>query len=192
MISRIVPRPLQWLALVAAAIIFLYATVIERTRLRIDRQTVVFPGVLSPDYRLRILHVSDVHMSGRSAFRHWRLRRYARRIKRLEYDIVVHTGDLLDNETGIEPAVAFLKDIAGGRPVFTVLGNHDYHHYSWLENLLNVHTLRRIGLPVEIPIAGYLGKLAGWAHEAGIVSLHNEGRLVSAMVLPSGWRASMT
>ena len=162
------------------ALFLMYVTLIERSRLRIDRHCVFTRKPVAPDFRLRILHVSDLHMNGRSWFRRWRLRRYARRLKGLDFDILVHTGDMLDNGPGIAPAVAFLREVAGGRPAFTVLGNHDYHHYSTLENLLNVHTLRRIGLPIQIPLAGYLDELKETAREAGIVTLNNEGRIVRA------------
>lgn len=168
----------QWLLAVVAAIAFVYITLIERARLRIDHHIIVPDRPLPPGYRLRILHVSDLHVNGHSAFCRWRLRRYARQVKTLDYDIVVHTGDMLDNGVGIRAAVDFLREITGGRPAFTVLGNHDYHHYSWIENIINVHTLRRLGLPIEIPIADYLDELAERARDAGIVCLNNEGQLV--------------
>lgn len=168
----------RWPLLAAAVVIFAYSTLVERTRLQIDRYVIIPHRRLPPDYRLRILHVSDLHVNGRSPFCDWRLRRYAQRIKQLDYDIVVHTGDMLDNEAGIDAAVSFVQEIAGDRPAFTVLGNHDYHCYSWFENIFNVHTLRRHGFPIEIPIADYLDEFRERARQAGIIPLDNEGRLV--------------
>jgi len=163
------------LLLALAGVIF-YLAIIERIRLQIDRCVIVSPK-LPPGCRVRVLHISDLHANG-SAFGQWLLRRYARRIKQLDYDLVVHTGDLLDNRAGIGPAVAFLREVAADRPAFTVLGNHDYHHYSWLENIINIHTIKRLGLAVYIPIVGYLGELEERAREAGVITLNNEGRLV--------------
>lgn len=159
--------------LLAAAAALVYLVFVERVRLHIDGQVVV-SDKLPPGCRVRILHISDLHAQG-SIFGRWLLRRYASQIRRLDYDLVAHTGDLLDNYAGIGPAVAFLQEVAGGRPAFTVLGNHDYHHYSWLENIFNIHTIKRMGLVVHIPIVGYLGELEQRAREAGIITLNNEG-----------------
>lgn len=164
--------------LVAAVLAFIYVTLVERARLRIDRHIIIPDGSLPSGYQLRILHVSDLHVNGHSAFCRWRLRRYARQIKALDYDIVVHTCDMLDNGGGLDTAVDFLREITGSRPAFTVLGNHDYHHYSWLENIINVHTLRRLGLHIELPLADYLDELAERVRQAGIIPLDNEGQLV--------------
>ena len=169
---------MRWAVWLAGVLFLIYVMFIERSRLRIDRHLVSTRKPVHPGFRLRVLHVSDLHVNGKSWFRRWRLRRYARRLKGLDFDILVHTGDMLDNGPGIEPAVAFLDEVAGGRPAFTVMGNHDYHHYSTLENVLNVHTLRRIGLPIRIPLADYLDELKETARESGIVTLDNEGRIV--------------
>lgn len=173
-------KHIWWVWWLIGAIVTIYVVLIERSKLCIDRHRVFTTKPAAPDFRLRVLHVSDLHMNGRSRFRRWRLRRYARRLKELDFDILVHTGDMLDNGPGIAPAVAFLREVAGGRPAFTVLGNHDYHHYSTLENLLNVHTLRRIGLPIRIPLADYLDELKETAREAGIVTLNNAGQIIHA------------
>ena len=169
-----------WVGLVFLALILalVYLVIIERIRLQIDHHVIQPDSSLPPGCVVRILHISDLHADGNSVFGRWLLRRYARQIRQLNYDVVAHTGDLLDNHAGIAPAITFLREIADGRPAFTVLGNHDYHHYSTLENILNIHTLRDMGLAFEIPIVGYLGELEKEVREAGIVPLKNEGRLV--------------
>lgn len=156
----------------------LLISLLERTRLVTDQHTIVLDRSTGPGFRLRILHISDLHMSGRSLFRRWRLRRYIQQIRRLQYDVVVHTGDMLDDADGIDQAVSFLREIADGRPVFAVPGNHDYHSYSWLENILNVHTLRKWGWVGDIPLNDWLGRLGETAGQEGIVFLTNEGRRV--------------
>jgi len=162
--------------LLAIVAVLAYLSCVERVRLQIDRQVIV-SDKLPPGCRVRILHISDLHANG-SIFGRWLLRRYASQIRRLEYDLVAHSGDLLDNYAGIGPAVSFLQEVAAGRPAFTVLGNHDYHHYSWLENIVNIHTIKRMGLAVHIPIVGYLGELEERAREAGVTTLNNERHLV--------------
>jgi len=172
----------MWVGLVLLALVlaFVYLVIIERVRLRIDHHVIMSDGLPPSGCVVRILHISDLHADGNSVFGRWLLRRYARQIRQLNYDIVVHTGDLLDNYAGIAPAIAFLREVTDGRPAFTVLGNHDYHHYSTLENILNIHTLRDMGLAFEIPIVSYLGELEERAREAGVVTLKNEGHLASA------------
>ena len=130
--------PVSWGLVLLAALIagFIWVAVVERARLATDSQVITLRKRGQPDFRWRLLHISDLHRNGRSPFSRWRLRRYARRITALAYDVVVFTGDMVDDGAGIEPAVAFLAEVAGGRPVFAVLGNHDYHRYSSLENIL--------------------------------------------------------
>ena len=151
---------------------------VERSRLVIDSQNVTVRNRVRSDFSLRMLHISDLHMNGSSPFRRWRLSRYTQRIKALSYDIVIYTGDMVDDGEGIAPAMAFLADVASGRPVFVVLGNHDYHRYSSLENILNVHTLRDLGLVVDIPPNRYLSELKEAVRRDGMVLLNNRGQSV--------------
>jgi len=170
---------MNWrLALAAAAALGLgYAGLIERGRLWVDRQVVVVSRA-RPDFCLRILHLSDLHVDGHSPFRRWRLRRLAATLQALEFDLLVFSGDLSDDEGGVEVGAAFLGQVAGGRPAFAVLGNHDYHHYPWWQNILNVHTLQECGLVHDIPIDRDVARIARLYAGVGVELLTNRGRLL--------------
>ena len=98
-----------------------YATLIERRWYALRRVTV--PGVLRrPGARLKILHVSDLHLDSGQAHRV----RFVASLAELDYDLVVATGDLLEG-FGMEDAAAeaLAPLISEGRPGLAVLGSHD-------------------------------------------------------------------
>jgi predicted MPP superfamily phosphohydrolase len=108
-------------ALPVAAVAAAYSA-IEPYRLRLtERRLEVGPG--RP--RLTILHLSDTHMTGRSRW-------LARWLKRLPAalddlpDVVLATGDFIDNDHGIELALEALAGIEARYGRFYVLGSHDY------------------------------------------------------------------
>jgi predicted MPP superfamily phosphohydrolase len=73
-----------------------------------------------------LLHVSDTHMtSSRRALGRW-LGRLPQLLERRP-DLVAATGDLIENDTGIEPLVDALAGLGGRLGSFYVLGSHDYY-----------------------------------------------------------------
>ena len=104
-----------------------YGTLIERRWYRLQR--IGLPGALrrpadTPDGRLRILHVSDVHLVPGQDHRI----RFLADLARLDHDLVVATGDLLgatDAEDLTADALAPLT--AGDRPGLVVLGSNDLY-----------------------------------------------------------------
>ena len=88
----------------------------------VTREAPVRPGAPSLD----VLHVSDLHMTGRSE----RLVRWLEDLPRLverQPDVVVATGDLIDGDDGIEAAVRALAGLQGRLGSYYVLGSHDYY-----------------------------------------------------------------
>ncbi|MCB9139846.1 MAG: metallophosphoesterase [Caldilineaceae bacterium] len=86
-----------------------------------------------PEQGLRILHLSDTHFQGRA--RQLRERRKIARIVRLtqglDYDLLVHTGDFIHYDSGLENVLALLDALPAPRlGRFAVLGNHDYSYYA--------------------------------------------------------------
>jgi predicted MPP superfamily phosphohydrolase len=74
---------------------------------------------------LDVLHVSDTHMTGgRRALRRW-LQRLPDLLES-QPDLVLATGDLIENDSGIEPLVEALAGLEGRLGRFYVLGSHDY------------------------------------------------------------------
>lgn len=82
---------------------------------------------------LSILHISDLH--SKSKFKvHldiWK------KIDKLQFDIVVITGDIILNDINeINPHLKYIKELAENYPVYYVDGNHERHFYYELSNKL--------------------------------------------------------
>jgi len=88
------------------------------------RQLVLPDTLRRPGARLRLLHVSDVHLAHGQEHRV----RFLRSLAALEPDLVVITGDLL-GDVGIEDAaVDAVAELTGpGRPGLFVLGSNDLY-----------------------------------------------------------------
>ncbi len=105
----------------AGAACVAYGTIIERRWYRLTRLRV--EGVLRhPGRRLRILHVTDLHLLARQEHRI----SFLHELAGLEHDLVVATGDLLGGPDTEEVAAAALAPLTSdGRPGLVVLGSND-------------------------------------------------------------------
>lgn len=114
MIGRVAER----LALAGAACVA-YGTFIESRAFQVRRVTVPVLPAGSP--RLRVLHISDIHLSRGAGAR----ARFAATLAGLEPDLVVNTGDNIAHADALEPllnAFGRLLEVPG---VF-VFGSNDY------------------------------------------------------------------
>jgi predicted MPP superfamily phosphohydrolase len=75
--------------------------------------------------RLSILHVSDTHLTAGRALLIRFLRSLPHRVGRP--DIVISTGDLIEDDSGIEPITDALNALSAHLGRFYVLGSHDYY-----------------------------------------------------------------
>lgn len=115
-----------------------YAFLREPLRVKLDRLTIRLPsanGHLPPN-GLRILHLSDTHFCGKQ----WREQPKIDSIRRacagLEYDLLIHTGDFVHEDSGLPNVLALLDSLPKPRlGSFAVFGNHDYTTYSHSEML---------------------------------------------------------
>ncbi len=124
----------------AAAGLTAYAALIEPMNIRLERLTIRLPGAGNrlPQQGLRILHLADSHFHG--AQRGQRERAKIDRIRRLtaglDYDLLVHTGDFIQYDTGVDHVIALLDAVPRPRlGSFGIFGNHDYTHYAMTEAL---------------------------------------------------------
>lgn len=108
-------------AVVAGAGAVAYAFV-ERHLYHLVRKPVPVDGACPP---LTILHVSDTHLTARDG-------KLARFLARLPEevgtpDLVLATGDMIEDDGGIEPLLEALEGLRGRLGRFYVLGSHDYY-----------------------------------------------------------------
>lgn len=138
--------PLRWaggtlLAVgIAAAGVLTYASQVEPLDIRLERLTVRLPEAAGrlPARGLRILQLSDSHFYGGK-----RTRREQAKIARvrtltagLEYDLLIHTGDFIHFDGGLENVLRLLDAVPRPRlGAYGVFGNHDYTHYAMEEAL---------------------------------------------------------
>jgi len=114
-------RRLARATVTVATVAFLWGAVIER-RLYVCR-TITVDGVLRTAGTLKVLHLSDVHLSTGQAHRE----RFIRQLAAYDYDVVVATGDLL-GAVGQEARCAdLLAGLTRNRPGIAVLGSHDLY-----------------------------------------------------------------
>jgi predicted MPP superfamily phosphohydrolase len=98
-----------------------YASLIERNWYILRRHRI--PCLPAGTRSIRILHISDLHFRRGQRRKH----RFLARAAATAPDVVVCTGDFLDDEAGIDaavPAVAQIRPTAGS---LFVLGSHDYY-----------------------------------------------------------------
>ncbi|MBI3897637.1 MAG: metallophosphoesterase [Gammaproteobacteria bacterium] len=131
----------------------------DARRVRIERVTLVSPKLSAASGKVRVALISDVHLGVLVGAR-W-LRRLVERLRRLDADVVVSTGDLVD---GLEYRLRELAPIFDSlRPrygKFAVTGNHEY--YAGIGHALSFHqragfTLLRaesVDITDEISIVG--------------------------------------
>jgi uncharacterized protein len=97
-----------------------YAGLIERNAFRLrELEVPVLPPGADP---LRLLHLSDLHLTSAQK----RKREWIRRLGRLEPDLVVVTGDFLAGMDAVGPVLAALEPLLD-RPGAFVPGNNDYY-----------------------------------------------------------------
>ena len=95
---------------------------VERHRYHLGRRAVPVKPACPP---LAILHLSDTHLTGGN-------RRLIRFLEALPEsvgtpDLVLATGDLIEDDGGIEPFLAAVEGLRGRLGRFYVLGSHDYY-----------------------------------------------------------------
>ncbi|MBI1388575.1 MAG: hypothetical protein GC154_09030 [bacterium] len=97
-----------------------YAWFIEPNRFVLRRIPLEMNGPFQRT--LRVLHLSDFHFfEGRTARRD-----YLWKLAEEPADLVFITGDMIDDDSGIELCVEALKPFQPALGVYAVLGNHDY------------------------------------------------------------------
>ncbi|MFH1740462.1 MAG: metallophosphoesterase [bacterium] len=119
---------MMWiLAFILVLAVVIWAVFYERFSYRLRERHVVlpFPG----PKRLTILHITDLHLIPRSR----RLVSFLQSLASVEADLVVYTGDFLEDPNDAPLLREALSGISGRLGSFAVFGNHDHYRYVWTE-----------------------------------------------------------
>ncbi len=97
---------------------------VQEGRFAINRHALAAPWLASRLHGLTITHISDLHV-GR-LYRPHMLRRLVDEANRLDSDIVVVTGDIIDNSNDLlPPTLDALGRLSHRHGIFLSIGNHD-------------------------------------------------------------------
>lgn len=110
-----------------------YAYLREPLQVRLDHLTIHLPnaGGKLPPAGLRILHLSDTHFSGLQWREQPKIESIHNACRGLEYDLLIHTGDFLQYDSGLPNVLTLLDALPAPRlGGYAVFGNHDYSIYS--------------------------------------------------------------
>jgi predicted MPP superfamily phosphohydrolase len=124
---------------------------------------------------LDVLHISDTHLTGRNR----RLTEWLRSLPEAldePPDLVLATGDLVEDDAGIEPLITELGRLHAGLGCYYVLGSHDYYQ-STLKGHFKYLTGRREqarARPAATEVLESALRSLGW------VSLTNRTEVVNA------------
>lgn len=119
------------MALLIPVIALTYGTLIERNWYQVKEVDIESSTLPETFDGFRIAQVSDIHLRS-FAGRPGSLRKAVERINSLNANIVCFTGDLISMDVSeMDGFEDILKGIKA--PVFSVMGNHDYHRYAGRE-----------------------------------------------------------
>ena len=93
---------------------------------------------------LQILHLSDIHFAYPDKY----LARFFDQLAKLNPDLIVITGDVIDCREGVAVAAEQLAKLQSKNGIFAVMGNHDYYDYRLLDSIL-LHSLQGLRHPMN-------------------------------------------
>lgn len=109
--------------------VLVWAFVIEPRWYRLRKVTI--RGQKKLKKPITILHLSDIHFVKNEGHK----RPFFQRLSMLNPDLIFLTGDIIDNNEGIDTATRVLSGLRARYGTFLVLGNHDYYDYHVLDNI---------------------------------------------------------
>ena len=144
----------------------------QRIRFRTLRIPSQYSAASDGKTRFRILHISDIHLTSSTLHKLEPFEKLAE----TEWDFVMITGDLIEDESGIEPVCEALGRLRARYGKYAVLGNHDYicfcakNIYQWFRVL----TYTFFGLPPSFCPKNDIERLAACLEQNRITLLRNE------------------
>ena len=97
----------------------------EVLKVCIEEKMIAIPRFAHPHEPLRIVHLTDLHMSGRITRKYFE--RVVEETNALNADIIAITGDIVERQPCIDWIPETLGRLQAASGVYYVLGNHDRH-----------------------------------------------------------------
>lgn len=110
---------------------YYYAREIEPATLQITEEDIISPNIPTPFNQLKIIQFSDTHIGFQYSLK--QLEKLVHTINKLEPDLIVFTGDLIDEPQSyelIQPLINILQQLQAKHGKFWVYGNHDHGGYG--------------------------------------------------------------
>lgn len=134
--------PVMILLAVLFASGYLYGKFIGSRQLEVRRVELSFSTVPEAFDGYRIVQLSDIHAGSMDSMF---LRRIVDSVNACHPDLIVITGDMQNAEPyELEPLLPTLKRLKAPDGICSVLGNHDYGHYSFADEREKINNLGRI------------------------------------------------
>ena len=139
-------RAFGWgcLALMVPPIVIAYGALVERNLLEVTCIDIAHEELPADFDGYRVVHISDIHARSFEG-REQHLARAVERINALQPDIIAFSGDLItmtpDELCSMQDILCRLEAADG---VYSVLGNHDYCMYSYMDSVAKAESLCRL------------------------------------------------
>ena len=103
-------------------LIVVYATLIEPNNIIVEERNIYLENLPKSFNGFRIVHITDLHLNsyGRKE------RGIIDKIRELKPDIIVVTGDLIDEKQYLNTGLEFMEELADISPTYFVFGNWDH------------------------------------------------------------------
>ncbi len=121
-----------------------------RFNFRVRRMDIPFPDLPAAFDGFRLIHISDLHL-GSFDGHHNKIRKAVGMINREEADLILFTGDLVNNlAVETEGWIELISEMKSGHGKFAVLGNHDYGaYYDWPDEASRQENMARLIMTYE-------------------------------------------
>ena len=114
--------------------ILLYSRFIATKNIQVHEYKIVNKNFTDEYYGLKIVHISDIHY-GRITFEN-ELNELVKKVNKTKPDIIVFTGDLVDQDTKMtnekaDKVASILSKLEARIGKYAINGNHDFYYEDW-------------------------------------------------------------
>src|SRR5690625_330708 len=119
-------------SIVIVCIAFVSYTIWDNYRIKVVKEDIIINNLPDELDGFQILQITDLHEKefGKNQ------KRLLKKIHSLDYDVIVFTGDMLDNDESMnyQPFYSILEGINHHKPIIVVPGNADASSYQYSPN----------------------------------------------------------